>query len=99
MDRFRENLSDVKAAILWKNHVYSGTELWRNHYEELLRIVISYIINIWEVQYRSRLGRDSGSQGKSKFGKLGRGKSCSVVHGSAWSSGCEVYDPSATATI
>ena len=37
--------------------------------------------------------------GKGKFGKLGGGKSCSVVYGSARSSECEAHGPSATATI
>ena len=61
-------------------------ELWGSRCEELLHIVKSYIIDIWEVrksklhgsgtgllQYRSRLGRYGGCQGKGKFGKLGGG--------------------------
>ena len=53
----------------------------------MLRIVKSYIINIWEVcksklydsgtgplQYRSRPGRYGVCQGKGKFGKLGGGR-------------------------
>ena len=35
--------------------------------------------------------------GKGKFGKLGGGKSCSVVYGSARCSGHEVHGPSTTA--
>ena len=74
----------------------------------LLHLVKSYIIDIRELckskmydsgtgplQHRSRPGRDTVCQGKGKFGKLGGGKSCSVVYGSARSSG----RPSATATI
>ena len=42
-----------------------GTELWGNHYEELLRIVKSYIIDIWEVckskLYDSGIGLLRGS--------------------------------------
>ena len=89
-----------------------GAELWGSRYEELLHIVKSYIIDIWEVcksklydpgtgllQYQSRPGRYGVCQGKGKFGKLGVGKSFSVVYGSARSSGCEVHGLSATATI
>ena len=89
-----------------------GTELWGSHYEDLLRIVIFYIIDIWEVRksklydsgtgpllYQSRPGRFGVSQGMDNFGKLEGEKSCSVVYGSAWPSRCEVYGPSATATI
>ena len=56
--------------------------------EELLRLVKSYIIDIWELrksklygsgtgplQYRSRPGRDTTYQGKGRFGKLGGEKS------------------------
>ena len=77
-----------------------------------MRIVKSYIINIREVcksklcdfgngllQYRSRPGRYSVRPGKGSFGKLEGEKSCSVVYGSARSSGCEVHGPSATSTI
>ena len=49
------------------------------------------------LQHRSRPGRDC--QGKGKVGKLGGEKSCSVVYGSARSSGCEAHGPSTTATI
>ena len=54
-----------------KSHFILGTELWGSRYEELLRLVKSYIIDIWELrksklygsgtgplQYRSRPGRD-----------------------------------------
>ena len=51
------------------------------------------------LQYRSRPGRDTACQGKGKFGKLGGGKSCIVVYGSARSFECEAHGPSATATI
>ena len=43
------------------------------------------------LQYRSRPGRYGICQGKGKFGKLGGGKSCSVVYGSAQSLGCMVH--------
>ena len=93
--------------IAGKSHFILGTELWGSCYEELLRLVKSYIIDIWElrksklygsgtVQYRSRPGRDTTCQGK---GKLGGEKSCIVVYGSARSSECEAHGPSATATI
>ena len=98
--------------IAGKSHFILGTELWGSRYEELLRLVKSYIINIWELrksklygsgtgplQYRSRPGRDTTCQGKDKFGKLGGEKSCIVVYGSARSSECEAHGPSATATI
>ena len=100
--------------IAGKSHFILGTELWGSCYEELLRLVKSYIIDIpvWELrksklygsgtgplQYRSRPGRDTACQGKGKFGKLGGEKSCIVVYGSARSSKCEAHGPSATATI
>ena len=98
--------------ITRKLHFILGTELWGSHYEELLRLVKSYIINIWELrkskpygsgtgplQDRSRPGRDTARQGKGKFGKLGGEKSCIVVYGSAQSSECEAHGPSTTATI
>ena len=63
-----------------------GSGLWGSRYEDLLRIVKSYITDIWEVhksklydsgtgllQYRSRPGRYGVCQGKGKFGKLGGG--------------------------
>ena len=97
--------------IAGKSHFILGTELWGSRYEELLRLVKSYIIDIWELrksklygsgtgplQYRSRPGWDTTCQGKGKFGKLGGEKSC-IVYGSARSSECEVHGPSATATI
>ena len=85
-----------------------------NEFEQILlsNLVKSYIIDIWELrksklydsgtgplQHRSRPGRDTTCQGKSKFGKLGGEKSCIVVYGSARSSECEAHGPSATATI
>ena len=98
--------------IAGKSHFILGTELWGSRFEELLRLVKSYIIDIWELrksklygsgtgplQYRSRPGRDTTCQGKGKFGKLGGEKSCIVVYGSARSSECEAHGPSATATI
>ena len=81
--------------IAKKSHFILVTEIWGSHHEELLRLVKSYIIDIWELrksklygcgtgllQHRSRAGRDTICQGKGKFGKLGGEKSCSVVYGS-----------------
>ena len=51
------------------------------------------------LQHQSRPGRDTACQGKGKSGKLGGGKSCSVVYGSTRSSGREAHGSSATATI
>ena len=72
--------------IAGKSHFMLGTELWGSGYEELLSLVKSYIIDIWELhksklygsgtgplQYRSRPGRDTTCQGKGKFGELGGG--------------------------
>ena len=96
--------------IAGKSHFILGTEFWGSHYEELLRLVKSYIIDIWELrksklygsgtgplQYRSRPGRDTTCQTKGKFGKLGGETSCIVVYGSARSSECEPHGPSTTA--
>ena len=101
----------ISYDIAGKWYFILETELWGSRYEELLRLVKSYII-VWELrksklygsdtgpqQHRSRPGRDTACQGKSKFGKLGGAKSCIVVYGSARSSECEVHDSSATATI
>ena len=95
-----------------KSCFFLGTELWGSHYEDLLYIFKSYIIDIWEVrrtklydldtcplQYQSRPRRESVCQGKGKFGELGGGKSCCVVYGSTWSSGCIVHVSSATIMI
>ena len=86
--------------------------IYNKLYIIIMRLVKSYIIDIWELrksklygsgtgplQYRSRPGRDTTCQGRGKFGKLGGGKSCIVVCGSARSSECEAHGPSATATI
>ena len=77
--------------IAGKSHFILGTELWGSRYEELLRLVKSYMIDIWELrksrlygsgsgplQHRSRPGRDTACQGKGKFAKLGGDKSCIV---------------------
>ena len=90
--------------IAGKLHFILGTELWGSRYEELLLLVNSYIIDIWELrksklhgsgtgslQYRSRPGRDTACQGKGKFGKLGGTKSC-IVYRSARSSECEAHE-------
>ena len=101
-----------RCYIAGKLHFILGTELWGSRYEELLHLVKSYIIDIWELrksklcgsgtgllQHRSRPRRDTVCQGKGKFGMLGGEKSCIVVYGSARSSECEAHGPSATATI
>ena len=96
-----------------KSYFILGVELCASRYEELLHIVKSYITDIWEVR-KSKL-YDSGTgllsikadQGGtvsarvrvSLVRKLGGGKSCSVVYGSARSSGREVHGPSAMAII
>ena len=112
-NNFGKEFEHLKSCdIAGKSHFILGTELWRSHYEELLRLVKSYIINIWELcksklygsgsgplQHRSQPGRDSVCQGKGKFCKLGGEKSCIVVYGSARSSECKAHRPSATATI
>ena len=36
--------------IAGKSHFILGTELWGSHYEELLRLIKSYIIDIWELR-------------------------------------------------
>ena len=51
------------------------------------------------LKYICYLGVLTACQGKGKFGKLEREKSCNVVYGSARSSECEAHGPSATATI
>ena len=98
--------------IAEKSHFILGTEVWWSRYEELLHLVKTYMIDIWELhklklygsdtgllQYRCQLGRDTKCQGKGKFGKLGREKSCIFVYGSVRSSECEVHGQSATVTI
>ena len=40
--------------IAGKSHFILGTELWGSRYEELLRLVKSYIIDIWEL-FKSKL--------------------------------------------
>ena len=90
---------------------HCGDRALGGRYEELLRLVKSYIIDIWELcksklygsgtgplQHRSRPGRDTACQGKGKFGKLGGEKSCGVVYGSARSSGRKAHGSSAPAT-
>ena len=98
--------------IAGKSHFILGTQLLGSGYEELVRLVKSYIIDIWELrksklygsgtgplQHQSRPGRDTVCHGKGRFGKLGGEKSCIVVYGSVRSSECEAHGPSATATI
>ena len=88
----------VKNPIIYRNFIESISSIYI-YSAELLRLVKSYIIDIWELrksklygsgtgplQHRSRSGRDTACQGKGKFGKLGGEKSCIVVYGSARSS-------------
>ena len=91
-----------------KSHFILGKELCGSHCEELLHIVMSYIINILELlcssgtcllQYQSRPRRDTLCQSKGKFGKFGRKKSCSVIYGSTLSSGHKAHGPSTTTSI
>ena len=44
--------------IAGKSHFILGTELWGSRYEELLRLVKSYIIDIWELR-KSKLYNQS----------------------------------------
>ena len=67
--------------------------------KDCVYIFIRYLTLHTLLNFLSRPGRDTVCQGKGKFGKLGGGKSCSVVYGSAWSSGCDTHGPNATATI
>ena len=110
---YGNNLSILKVATCSGEIAFhSGNRALGNHYEALLHLVKSYIIDIWELcksklygsgtgplQHRSRPGRDTACQGKGKFGKVGGGKSFIVVYGSARSSGCKAHGPSAMATI
>ena len=86
--------------VAGKSHFILETELWGMRNCCTYTVVKSYISDIWELrksklygsgtgplQHRNQPGRDTVCRGKGKFGKLGEGKSCSVVYGSAWSSG------------
>ena len=110
---FKNNLGNEfehfkSCDIAGKSHFILGTELCGSRYEELLHLVKSYIIDIWELrksklygsgtgplQHRSRPGRDTACQGKGKF----EGEKSCIVYGSARSSECEAHGASATATI
>ena len=46
--------------IAGKSHFILGTELWGSRYEELLRLVISYIIDIWELRKSKLYGSGTG---------------------------------------
>ena len=46
--------------IAGKSHFILGTELWRSRYEELLRLVKSYIIDIWELRKSKLYGSGTG---------------------------------------
>ena len=41
---------DIHVYIAGKLHFILGTELWGSHNEQLLRLVKSYIIDIWELR-------------------------------------------------
>ena len=85
-----EHFKSCEVHITRKSHFILGTERWGSHYEELLHIVKSYIIDIWELrksklyfgsgtdplQHQSCRGRDTVYQGKGKFGTLRGGKLC-----------------------
>ena len=47
--------------IAGKSHFILGTELWGSRYEELLRLVKSYIIDIWELRKSKLYGSGTGS--------------------------------------
>ena len=112
-NNLRKEFEHLKNCdIAGKSHLILGTELWGIRYEELLRLVKCYIIDIWELcksklygsgtsllQHQIRSGRDTAYQGKDKFNKLGGTKPCIVVYGSDWSSECEAHGRSAMATI
>ena len=46
--------------IAGKSHFILGTELWGSRYEELLRLVKSYIIDIWELRKSKLYGSGTG---------------------------------------
>ena len=46
--------------IAGKSHFILGTELWGSRYEELLRLVKSYIIDIWELHKSKLYGSGTG---------------------------------------
>ena len=46
--------------IAGKAHFILGTELWGSRYEELLRLVKSYIIDIWELRKSKLYGSGTG---------------------------------------
>ena len=104
----KKNLGDSfeyfkSCDVAGELHIILGTELWGSRYKELLRLVKSYIIDIWELrkskfyssgtgplQHQNRPGRDTVCQGKGKFVKLGGEKSY-IVYGSTRFSGCEAH--------
>ena len=108
-----KEFEDLKSCdVAGKSHFILRTELCGSRYEELLGLVKSYIIDMWELrksklygsftgalQHRSQPRRGTACQGKGKFGKLGGAKPFIVVYGAARSSECEAHGASATATI
>ena len=46
--------------IAGKSHFIQGTELWGSRYEELLHLVKSYIIDIWELRKSKLYGSGTG---------------------------------------
>ena len=89
-------------CCLWFRSVLLVRGPWPKRYGYHLSIIIYtklYGSDTGLLQHRSRPGRETVCQGKGKLGKLGGGKPCNVVYGSARSSWCEAHGPSATATI
>ena len=54
--------------IAGKSHFILGTELWGSRYEELLRLVKSYIIDIWELRKSKLYGFGTGRSIKADQG-------------------------------
>ena len=89
LEYFKKNLGKgfehfKRCNVAKKSYFILRTEFLGSHYEKLLRIVKSYIINMWEqrksklygsdtdpLQYRSQPGRDIVCQGKGKFNLVG----------------------------
>ena len=46
--------------VVWKSHFILGAELWGSRYEEFLRLVKSFIIDIWELHKPKLYGSGTG---------------------------------------
>ena len=57
-----EHLKSCDILVAGKSHFILGTELWGSRYEELLRLVKSYIIDIilWELRKSKLYGSGTG---------------------------------------